>query len=157
MPSHQNASSQDTMIDHLEQIIVHNSNSRSWLIEDLLLPDSVASSTQAPNAALGHRRLAALGIAFISLLEVEQWYGSGSATVPESAQDSEISILDFNRIVSKLGLEEAIRWSNVDAASSRPTDISLKTKQRTFRANVGAVCVDDGFDRAKAVLENKRK
>jgi len=156
MPNHQNASSQDTMIDHLEQIIGHNSNSRSWLIEDLLLPDSVTSSAQAPNATLGHRRLPALVI-FISLLEVEQWYSSGSATVPESALDSEFSISDFDRKVSKLGREEAILWSNPNTASLRPTDISLKTKQRTFRAIVGAVCVDGGFDRAKAVFENMRK
>ncbi len=88
---------------------------------------------------------------------MEQWYGSGSATVPESAQDSEFSASDFDRIVSKLHLEEAIRMSNPDAASSRPTDISLKTKQRTFRAIVGAVCVVGGFDRAKAVFDNMRK
>ncbi len=145
------------MIDNLEQIIGHNSNSRSWLIEDLLLPDSVASSAQAPNAALGYRRPPALVIAFISLLELEQWYSSGSATVPESARDPEFSASDFDRIVSKLDLEEAIRMSNPDAASSRPTDISLKTKQRTFRAIIGAVCVDGGFDRAKVVFENMSK
>jgi len=88
---------------------------------------------------------------------LEHWYSSGSPTVPESARDLEFSASDFDRIVSKLDLEEVIRMSNPDAASSRPTDISLKTKQRTFRAIVGAVCVDGGFDRAKAVFENMRK
>ena len=69
------------MIDHLEQTIGHHFNGTLWLIEALLLPGSVPSSAQAPNTALGHKRVAALRIAFISLRSgamVRLWKRYGS-------------------------------------------------------------------------------